>query len=77
MGLLSSLGTALTLMFTGMGFVFAFLGFLVYIIPLIQKYAPEDPIPAPKPVRKKATSNVIPEDVMAAITIAVEKYRKR
>lgn len=79
MDLMSLLGEALTLMITGMGFVFAFLGIMVYIIPLLKKL-PADPIPEARP-SVQPVSTPIPDgvspDVIAAISAAISQYRRK
>lgn len=71
----SLLGDAITLMVTGMGFVFAFLGLMVFLVPYIQKIAPAD-APASSNVRSN-TNNGIAPDTIAAISAAIAQYRKR
>ena len=82
MDITGSLVTALMLLGLGMAFVYLFLGLLFICITLMAKYIPADePVAAPQ--RKKAsTPNVSATDtqvspqVVAAITSAVQQYRK-
>ena len=65
---------AATLMFVGMGFVFAFLGLLIVVIrffitPLAKKY------PDKVPQIAKTTQNNDQSSIVAAITVAINKYR--
>lgn len=67
---------AATLMFVGMGFVFAFLGLLIVVIrlfitPLAKKYPDKMPLIA----RTTNTSNDEQSAIVAAITVAIKKYR--
>ena len=67
---------ASTLMIVGMGFVFAFLGVLILVIklfitPLAKKYP--DKLPAQK--KLKIATNHEDSAIVAAITVAISKYR--
>lgn len=79
MDIAGSLTTALTLLGLGMAFVFLFLGLLFICINLMAKYVPADkPVIIPKrktPAAPKAAAQISPQ-VIAAITSAVQQYRK-
>jgi len=80
MDITESLGTALMLMGLGMAFVFIFLGLLFICINLMAKYVPADK-PVIKPQRKKPVAQPtgqteVSPQVIAAITSAVQQYRK-
>lgn len=74
-----SLLKAATLMGLGMTFVFLFLGLLLIAVTLMAKYIPADQPVVNKGVTPKksaaATSEINPK-VVAAITTAVQQYRK-
>ena len=78
MDITESLMTALTLLTLGMTFVFMFLGLLFISINLIAKFVPADK-PVSAPIRKKPAAkavNQIEPQIIAAITSAVQQYRK-
>lgn len=82
MDITESLFEALTLLGLGMTFVFLFLGLLMIAVTLMAKYIPADtPIVKKKAVQGKqlpkapANSEINPK-VVAAITSAVQQYRK-
>jgi len=67
---------AATLMFVGMGFVFVFLSLLIIVIrifitPLAKRF------PDAIPQTKKMPNNTEDSAVIAAITVAVNQYRKK
>ncbi len=64
---------ALTLMLTGMGFVFIFLIVLIGAVHLLAKFASEPAVPAA--ASGDAKSDQIPDSVLAAISAAVHRYR--
>ncbi len=80
MDITESLMTAATLLGLGMTFVFMFLGLLMIAVHLMAKYIPADvPVvkktPAqPKPVT--ANNSELNPKLVAAITSAVQQYRK-
>lgn len=79
MDITGSLVTALSLLGLGMAFVFVFLGLLFIAVNLMAKYIPaEQPVSAPvaKKAAPKAASNEPSPQVIAAITTAVQQYRK-
>ena len=71
------LSQGINLMLLGMGMVFFILGLLIVVIKaashFILKYEPEPAVPALKSIR----FNNINEDVVAAITVAVERFRAK
>ncbi|WP_354623295.1 oxaloacetate decarboxylase subunit gamma [Psychromonas sp. MME2] len=79
MDVTESLLEALVLMGLGMGFVFLFLGLLMVVVSLMAKYTPAD-----LPVTKKAVqggnntaaNTQISPQLIAAMTTAVQQYRK-
>ncbi|MGJ8580884.1 MAG: OadG family transporter subunit [Psychromonas sp.] len=80
MDISGSLVTALMLLGLGMAFVYLFLGLLFICITLMAKYIPADK-PVVNPQRKAsaapAASDAQPSpQVIAAITSAVQQYRK-
>ena len=77
MDITESLVTALTLLGLGMAFVYMFLGLLFIAINLMAKYIPADK-PVDAPISKKAPAPAVGQDpkVIAAITSAVQQYRK-
>ena len=79
MDISESLMTAITLLGLGMAFVFLFLGLLYICVNLMAKYVPADkPVSVPKrkvPAAKAEQEQVSPQ-VIAAITSAVQQYRK-
>ncbi|PIE45911.1 MAG: oxaloacetate decarboxylase subunit gamma [Gammaproteobacteria bacterium] len=77
MNLTSLLLEALNLMLVGMTFVTAFLGILVFIIPLLDKISPEDNLPdtSKRHTPAAVTSGVSPQTV-AVIAAAVKRYRQ-
>ena len=82
MDITASLMTALTLLGLGMTFVFMFLGLLFICIHLMAKYIPADEPVAAAKKNRSATSNVaaqmeVSPQVVAAITSAIQQYRKR
>ena len=71
--------TAFTLLGVGMTFVFLFLGLLLIAVKLLEKYIPADLPVTPK--RKKTHTNTstvstVSPQLVAAITTAVQQYRK-
>lgn len=74
------LNEGLALMALGMGFVFVFLTVLVIITTLMSKaigrYFPEPVAPAPTAGRQPPASGQ-DADLMAAISAAVHRYRRR
>ncbi|WP_160063737.1 OadG family transporter subunit [Psychromonas sp. L1A2] len=81
MDISGSLVTALTLLGLGMAFVYMFLGLLFICINLMAKYIPADK-PVITPQRKTAAASKAAgqaqasPQVIAAITSAVQQYRK-
>jgi len=84
MDITESLFQALTLFGLGMTFVFSFLGLLMIAVKLMAKYIPADkPVVNNRASNKKAaaatattsTSEINPQ-LIAAITTAVQQYRK-
>ena len=70
---------ATTLLSLGMTFVFLFLGLLMVAVKLMAKYIPADkPILHEKRTQKEAVSTTteLNPKVVAAITSAVQQYRK-
>lgn len=81
MDISGSLVTALMLMGLGMAFVYVFLGLLFICIKVMAKYIPADKtVIAPKrktPLAAKTNDQTqINPQVVAAITSAVQQYRK-
>jgi oxaloacetate decarboxylase gamma subunit len=82
MDITGSLVTALMLLGLGMAFVYMFLGLLFICITLMAKFIPADKPVAPPQRKKTATPNASASDaqvspqVVAAITSAVQQYRK-
>lgn len=76
MSLTTLLLEALSLLMIGMTFVTAFLGILVFIIPLLDKISPDDSIPEP-PKRQAAVATGVTPQTVAAITVAVNQYRQK
>lgn len=82
MDITESLFEALTLLGLGMTFVFLFLGLLMIAVTLMAKYIPADtPIVKKKAVQgnqlpKAPENSEINPKVVAAITSAVQQYRK-
>ncbi|MFT6985787.1 MAG: oxaloacetate decarboxylase gamma subunit [Psychromonas sp.] len=82
MDIMESLYRALTLLGLGMTFVFLFLGLLMIVVNLMAKYVPADePIVKKKSIQKKAVSTAsvqsgVNPKLIAAITSAVQQYRK-
>ena len=82
MDITASLLKALTLSGLGMTFVFLFLGLLMVAVKLMAKYVPADePLVKKNPVQGKtvATASVdsgVNPKLIAAITSAVQQYRK-
>ena len=70
----------LELMLVGMGVVFAFLGMLVWVTnitsSLVQRLAPEVPVPPPAAAPAAVAAAVTPRQ-LAAIRAAVAQYRAR
>ena len=67
---------AATLMLVGMGFVFAFLGVLILIIRFfIAPLAKRFPDKVPHTIQSENTSNQDNSAIVAAITVAINKYR--
>ncbi len=66
---------AINLMFIGMISVGSFLSILVFIIPLLNKFLPEDPVPA----SPSGTANTAPSqaELVAVISAAVQQYRQK
>ena len=79
MDVTESLLTATTLLGLGMTFVFLFLGLLMIAVNLMAKYIPADQPAITKGAAPKksasATSEINPK-LIAAITTAVQQYRK-
>jgi len=78
MDITESLLKALTLLGLGMTFVFLFLGLLMVAVNLMAKYLPADQPAVNKAPQKKgasASSEINPK-LIAAITTAVQQYRK-
>jgi len=72
---------AITLFGLGMTFVFSFLGLLMIAVKLMAKYIPADEPAVSRVPNKKATSattsqSEINPQLIAAITSAVQQYRK-
>lgn len=74
------LSEGLTLMFLGMGFVFCFLIFLVFMTQLMSKIAIR--LDKPEPVVQSPRSNVVTQssapnqdELLAVMTVAVHRYR--
>ncbi len=67
---------AINLMFIGMISVGSFLSILVFIIPLLNKFLPEDPVPANL---SGTTTNTAPSqpELIAVISAAVQQYRQK
>ena len=79
MDVTESLLRAMTLLGLGMTFVFLFLGLLMIAVTLIAKYTPADqPVIAQEKVQRKAVAakSEIDPKLIAAITTAVQQYRK-
>ena len=82
MDITESLFQAMTLFGLGMTFVFSFLGLLMIAVKLMAKYIPADEPVVKKriPQKKLATANTskpeINPQLIAAITSAVQQYRK-
>ena len=69
---------AATLMFVGMGFVFAFLGLLIVVIKLfISPLAKRYPDKIPQITKTANTSNNEQSAIVAAITVAINNYRHK
>lgn len=71
----------INLMVFGMGFVFLFLVVLVWVTSLmsrvVTKLLPEEPpVEKTKAVKKAAPSESVPEDVVAAIALAIRQHRQ-
>ena len=69
---------AATLMVLGMIFVFSFLGLMILVIkflitPLSKKFP--DPVPVTKNIKQNTSIN--DSAIVAAITVAVKKYRNK
>ena len=79
MDVTESLLKALTLLGLGMTFVFLFLGLLMIAVKLMEKYIPADePVIHKQAVQKNSASTIsaINPKLVAAITTAVQQYRK-
>lgn len=82
MDITESLFQAITLFGLGMAFVFSFLGLLMIAVKLMAKYIPADePIIKKRVPQKKVASTTqlkseINPQLIAAITSAVQQYRK-
>ncbi|MEG3756016.1 OadG family transporter subunit [Psychromonas arctica] len=80
MDISGSLVTALMLLGLGMAFVYLFLGLLFICITLMAKYIPADkPVATPQrktPAVPSASDTQVNPQVIAAITSAVQQYRK-
>jgi oxaloacetate decarboxylase gamma subunit len=79
MDVTESLLRAAALMGLGMTFVFLFLGLLMIVVNLMAKYIPADqPVIAKKaaPTKGASESSAINPKLIAAITTAVQQYRK-
>jgi oxaloacetate decarboxylase gamma subunit len=76
---MENIETAILLMVVGMATVFVILLIVIYLgkllITLVNKYAPEEVIPAKKEALQGPAP--IPGNIMAAITAAVNVVRKR
>lgn len=81
MDITESLVTALTLLALGMIFVYLFLGLLFISINLMAKYIPAEEVPVltrKKPVTPPVTTQApINPKIIAAITSAIQQYRKK
>lgn len=79
MDITASLTTAFTLLGLGMAFVYAFLGLLFICIHLMAKYVPADKPSVNSKLKspsKTVTKAQVNPHVIAAITSAVQQYRK-
>jgi oxaloacetate decarboxylase gamma subunit len=79
MDVTESLLRAATLLGLGMTFVFLFLGLLMIAVNLMAKYIPADqPVIAKEaaPAKSVSESSAINPKLIAAITTAVQQYRK-
>lgn len=76
MNLSSLLLEALNLLLIGMGFVTAFLGILVFLIPLLNKISPDDSLPETTKPRSLPSDRGVSPQTIAAISIAVKQYRQ-
>lgn len=80
MDITESLFKAITLLGLGMTFVFLFLGLLLIAVKLMEKYIPADqPVvrsTGSTPKTKAAVNSEINPKLVAAITSAVQQYRK-
>jgi oxaloacetate decarboxylase (Na+ extruding) subunit gamma len=82
MDITESLFQAITLFGLGMTFVFSFLGLLMIAVKLMAKYIPADePVinkraPQKKPAKVNTSKSEINPQLIAAITSAVQQYRK-
>ncbi len=73
-----TLWQAAVIMATGMVVVFVFLSILIFLVKLLAKLAPVEPIEAPQTAKPAVTPNQngIKPDVIAAISAAVHQYRQ-
>lgn len=70
---------ALNLMFIGMLCVGVFLGMLVFLIPLLNKIVPDEPVPEAPPSNVTTPLSNAGEQtaVIAAISAAIQQYRNK
>ncbi len=69
---------ALNLMFVGMLCVGAFLSLLVFIIPLLERITPDEPLPErPALPTGRQDGKQMPAALVAAISAAVHQYRQQ